>query len=136
MVERRTAIKSLMVLSSVSLGNFPPDDPRPRFRSSRRETITSSEVERMASVLTVAVTDQFSNTHVSQTVYDLPVTGEVCPIRCTRYGRNVRAVDCISPIRSYLDSLSFDVSLPDGLAEYNAGRSDEVSEARVNIGFD
>lgn len=54
-------MKSLMVLSSVSLGNFPPDDPRPRFRSSRRETITSSEVERMASVLTTVVTDQFSN---------------------------------------------------------------------------
>lgn len=45
-------------------------------------------------------------------------------------------VDCVSSRSSYLDSLGFDISLPDGLTEYNTGRSDEVSKTRVNIELD
>ena len=57
-------MNSRMTLSSARLGSLPPAAPRPRLSASRRATITSSAVDRMARVFTE--------------------TGFVWPIRCTR----------------------------------------------------
>lgn len=72
-----TSIKSRIPFSSVTLGSL----PLRIFKASRRFTMASSAVDRIASVFTsqrlVSVITKYQH-------FDIPVIGLVCPIRWTR----------------------------------------------------